>query len=111
MRYGVLGPAGRSASRRMSESSRTDTPAEVEAAWRDGLRALREDRPHDALACLNRVIASGRVNAAIWLGVAMTQQALGDNAGELSALQQALALEPRNLRALIMSGDCHGRAG
>ncbi|THD58270.1 aspartyl/asparaginyl beta-hydroxylase domain-containing protein [Phenylobacterium sp.] len=95
----------------MSESSRTDTPAEVEAAWRDGLRALREDRPHDALACLNRVIASGRVNAAIWLGVAMTQQALGDNAGELSALQQALALEPRNLRALIMTGDCHGRTG
>jgi aspartate beta-hydroxylase len=93
----------------MSVSSQSSLASDVETAWRDGLRALREDRPRDALACLSRVIAGGRANAAIWLGVAMTQRALDERAGELAALQQALALEPRNLRALIMAGDFHDR--
>lgn len=84
---------------------------DLEAAWRDGARALREGRPADALVLLHRITAAGQATSVVWLGVAMAHRALGDGPAELGALGEALKLEPRNIRALMMSGDHHAAAG
>ncbi|THD53841.1 MAG: aspartyl/asparaginyl beta-hydroxylase domain-containing protein [Phenylobacterium sp.] len=78
---------------------------------RDAISALRSHRPEDALELLDQITAAGRGNAAVWLAVAMTHNGLGNPARELAALNEALKLEPRNLRALIMTGDNLAAAG
>ena len=47
----------------------------------------------------------GRADATVWLGVAMAQKALGDAKAHLAALDRVLALDARNMRALMMKGD------
>ena len=79
--------------------------------WQEGARALREGRPHDALARFQKVAAAGRDTATLWIGLAVAHQALGDTAGERAALDRALALEPRNVMALTLAGDHHAEAG
>jgi len=84
--------------------------ADLQAAWRDGAKALREGRPDEALALFSRITGSGGANAAVWVGVAMAQRALGDGPAQRSALEAALRLDPRNLHALMMMGDHHAAA-
>jgi aspartate beta-hydroxylase len=90
-----------------------DPPAnrDPNADWREGARALREGRPGEALAAFRRIIETGPAPAAVWIGVAMAGKALDDPACERAALEQALAQEPRNLHALMMTADHHTRAG
>lgn len=81
------------------------------ADWRVGAQALREGRPAQALAAFRRMVAAGAATAAVFIGMALAQKALGDPAGERAALDEALALEPRNLHALTMRADHHAAAG
>ena len=94
----------------MSES-RTLTPADLQAAWRDGTRALREARPAEAVQQLQLIVQAGDANASVWMGIAMARKAMGDPTGEKAALEAALKLEPKNLRALLMAADHHAAAG
>ena len=84
--------------------------SELQAAWRDGARALREGRAAEALGLFSKITAAGQAPSTVWIGVAMAYRALADRVQELAALQQALSLEPRDIRVLIMVADNHAAA-
>lgn len=95
----------------MTELPRAAAASDLEAAWRDGARALREGRPAEALDLLHQITAAGQATSAVWLGVAIAHRALGDSEKELAALKQGLELDPRDIRALIMTADHYAAAG
>jgi aspartyl/asparaginyl beta-hydroxylase (cupin superfamily) len=78
---------------------------------RQGAEALQQGRTAEARRDLERVTQTGRANGQIWGLLAMACRAEGDAAAEEAALDALLALEPRAMRALIMKGDCRGKAG
>ncbi len=94
----------------MLEPSKSNSATDLQSVWRDGALAIREGRPADALALFQRIIDAGQEATAVWIGVAMAQRQLGDRSNEITALQQALRLDPRDLRALLMAGDHHAAA-
>jgi len=73
-----------------------------------GMAALKSGNRHGARDCFARVIASGQANAAVWLSYA---QSCDDEAEQLRAIDSALGLEPRNLRALLLKADHLARQG
>jgi aspartate beta-hydroxylase len=73
--------------------------------------ALRSGDPGRARALFDEVIAGGGADGAVWLGQALACRALGDNEAKLAALDEALTLNPRDLRALAMKGDHYAEAG
>jgi aspartate beta-hydroxylase len=89
----------------------SSAPADLQAAWNEGTRALRESRPLDAIRAFEVITASGQANAAVWVAVALAHKSAGDAAGQLAALEQARAVDPKDLRALIMTADHHAEAG
>ena len=95
----------------MRATSEPTTTADLQTAWREGARALREGRAAQAVAAFEQIVAAGQPNAAVWIGVALARRALGEAALAMAAVQRAAALEPRNLRALILTGDLHSDAG
>jgi len=95
----------------MSGFTRADPTSDLQAAWRDGARALREGRPADAVVLFRQVAMAGQATSAVWVAVAVAHRALGDGAGERAALEQALALDPRDIRALMMTADNYAAAG
>ena len=86
-------------------SSHTASPADLQAAWNEGTRALREARHADAIRFFQRITASGQATAAVWVAVAIAEKARGDRKAELAALDKARALDPRDIRALNMTAD------
>jgi aspartate beta-hydroxylase len=95
----------------MTESTLAAGASDLKAAWRDGARALREGRPAEALNLLHQITAAGQATSAVWLGVAIAHRTLGDGEKELAALKQGLELDPRDIRALIMTADHYAAAG
>ena len=85
--------------------------AEAEAIARSGMAALQAGRAAEARAAFQKVVDGGHRSAALWLLLAQACRLGGDEAAEARAVEQVLALEPRNLRALLMKGDAFGRAG
>lgn len=77
----------------------------------EGVGALRQGRAAEARASFERVAATGRANAQIWLLLATACRAADDVAAEEAALDRLLALEPRVVRGHIMKGDCRAKAG
>lgn len=67
--------------------------------------ALRRGDARHARELYSRMIAAGRSNAPALLGMAHACRALNDDAGKIGALDQLLAVEPRNIRALILKAD------
>ncbi|MEW5687054.1 MAG: aspartyl/asparaginyl beta-hydroxylase domain-containing protein [Pseudomonadota bacterium] len=86
-------------------------PADLQAAWNEGTRALREARPLDAIRAFEIIAASGQANPAVWVAMALAHKSAGDAAGHLAALESARALDPKDLRALIMTADHYADAG
>lgn len=84
---------------------------EAERILREGISALQHDRPGQAKALFGTVADSGRANVQVWLLLATACRADGDAAGEESALDQVMLMDPRVVRAHIMKGDCRARAG
>ncbi|PZQ64098.1 MAG: hypothetical protein DI570_06630 [Phenylobacterium zucineum] len=89
----------------------TSASADLQAAWNEGTRALREARPLDAIRAFEVIAASGQANAAVWVAMALAHKSAGDAAGQLAALEKARALDPKDLRALIMTADHYADAG
>jgi aspartyl/asparaginyl beta-hydroxylase (cupin superfamily) len=89
----------------------TTTSADLQSAWNEGTRALREARPLDAIRAFEVIAASGQANAAVWVAMALAHKSAGDGAGQLAALDKARAADPKDLRALIMTADHYAEAG
>ena len=70
-----------------------------------GIEALRRGDSRRARESFERVVASGRADASTYLALAYACRSLKDNAAALAAVEKALALEPRNLLALIFKAD------
>lgn len=78
---------------------------------REGLAALRAGNAEQAEALLSQVTEAGGAAAATWLALAFARANRGLAEPALAAVNQALALEPRNLRALLFKGDHLDRMG
>lgn len=78
---------------------------------RDGLAALRAGNAGQAEALLSQVTDAGGAAASTWLALAFARANLGSADAALAAVNEALALEPRNLRALLFKGDHLDRMG
>ena len=87
------------------------TSADLQAAWNEGARALRESRPLDAIQAFEVIAAAGQATAAVWVAMALAHKSAGDVAGQLAALERARAADPKDLRALIMTADHYAEAG
>ena len=70
-----------------------------------GMEALQRGDARRARDTFERIVASGRADAFSYVGLAYSCRNLKDNAGMVAALEKALALEPRNTRALILKAD------
>jgi aspartate beta-hydroxylase len=76
-----------------------------------GIEALRRGDARKARESFERIVAAGQADASAYLGLAYACAGLKDHSAALTAVDRALALEPRNLRALVMKGDCLAKAG
>jgi aspartyl/asparaginyl beta-hydroxylase (cupin superfamily) len=81
------------------------------ALWRDGATALREGRARAALDAFEAMVGGGVDDGAVWLGLALAAKRIGDAERMMEALDQALRLDQRNLRALLMKGDHFAEIG
>ena len=75
------------------------------------LAALRDGRHAEARRLFEEFAASRPGDASAQLGLAYACLGLRDEASAVEAVDRALALDPRNLRALILKGDLLHRAG
>ena len=87
------------------------SPIDVPALARSGMAALRRGDPLGARQSFERIAAAGLADASAFLGLAYACRALRDHAAALVAVDAALALEPRDLRALIFKADQLSIAG
>ena len=87
------------------------TPQEANQLVREGSAALQAGRAAEARAMLERVTAAGFENTELWLLIASVCRAQGDAGGEEAALDRALVLDARQLRAIILKADCRLKAG
>ncbi|HEY0943185.1 MAG TPA: aspartyl/asparaginyl beta-hydroxylase domain-containing protein [Steroidobacter sp.] len=67
--------------------------------------ALQAGDAGSARAHFERIVASGQANAGVLAGLALACQSLKDEPAMLAALERALAIDPHNIRALVMKGD------
>jgi aspartyl/asparaginyl beta-hydroxylase (cupin superfamily) len=86
-------------------------PDDVELLVQAARLALRARAFALACAWLERAAARQPEQPALWLQLAMARRASRNVDGELAALQQALTLNPYDLMALLMRGDCLLQAG
>jgi aspartyl/asparaginyl beta-hydroxylase (cupin superfamily) len=76
-----------------------------------GARALRAGAWIEARDAFAAIAAAGRADASVFVALAMAERGLGDAEGARKALGEALARDPANLRALIVSADLEAEAG
>ena len=76
-----------------------------------GIEALRQGDARKARESFERIVAAGEADASAYLGLAYACAGLKDHPAARAAVDRALALEPRNLRALIMKADHLAAAG
>lgn len=67
--------------------------------------ALAKREGAAARELLDTLVAAGRADARAWLLMAQARRLLGDRAGEGEAIDNALALAPKDLTALLAKGD------
>ena len=70
-----------------------------------GIEALRLGDARKARESFERIVAAGQADASAYMGLAYACAGLKDHPAARAAVDRALALEPRNLRALIMKAD------
>ena len=79
--------------------------ADISNLRRDGAEALRRGDVRAARASFERLAAAGQADINIWLGLAGSCGRLGDMAAAHAAADKALAIDARNLRALMVKAD------
>jgi hypothetical protein len=70
-----------------------------------GAEALRRGDARAARESFSKALDAGRIDAAGLLGLAYACRMLKDTQGESVAVERLLALDPRNVRGLILKGD------
>jgi aspartyl/asparaginyl beta-hydroxylase (cupin superfamily) len=70
-----------------------------------GIDALRRGNARQARESFERIAAAGKADASICIALALACRNLEDPIAALAALEQALTLEPRNVRALVLKAD------
>lgn len=80
--------------------------AQIEALVRGAATALQRGEAAQARQSLEQVTATGRGNIQIWLLLALACKGTNDVAAEEHAVDAALKIDPANIRALILKGDC-----
>ncbi len=81
------------------------SPIDVRVLAQSGIAALRSGDAEGARKTFERISAAGLADASAFLGLAYACSALRDRAAALAAVDRALALEPRNVRALLFKAD------
>ncbi|MET0535321.1 MAG: aspartyl/asparaginyl beta-hydroxylase domain-containing protein [Steroidobacter sp.] len=81
------------------------SPDEIRRLAEAGTAALQVGDARTARKHFEQIVATGQANAGVWLALALACNALGDQVAMLPALERALALDPHNIRALVMKGD------
>ena len=84
---------------------------DVRAQARAGVEALRGGDPGRARSLFQAIVAGGHGDGQVWLGLAYAARDLKDEAGKLEAIEQALAHEPKSVRALMLKADHFAEAG
>jgi aspartate beta-hydroxylase len=85
--------------------------AEAENIGTDGVAALRRGDGPAARAAFEKLVDLGHGAPQVRLFLAEACRLLGDQAGEASALDAVLTIDPRHVPALLKRGDLHARAG
>jgi aspartate beta-hydroxylase len=80
-------------------------PIDARALAQSGVEALRRGDPRSARESFERILAAGQADASTCLALAHACRALKKHAAARAAVDKALALEPRNLLALIFKAD------
>ena len=70
-----------------------------------GAAALQTGDAATARRCFEQIVANGQADASVWLALAQACQSLKDHVAMLAAVEKVLAIDPHNLRALVMKGD------
>ena len=81
------------------------SPQEINALATAAMTSLQSGNAADAADRFQRIISSGGANRDIWLGLAIAHHTQGKLDDMIDALDQVLAEDPTNLRALVMKGD------
>ena len=109
----ILQPVARQNTATHADPARiTETPetmsqpqSEVEKHGRAGIAALRSGDVSGARTAFSAAVAAQPGNLDAWLGLAFACAKLGDDTAALAAVDRALQIEPRHLRALIFKAD------
>ena len=78
---------------------------DARALAQSGIIALQRGDPQAARQSFERIVAAGQADASAFLGLAYACSGLKDQKSALVAIDAALSLEPRNLRALMFKAD------
>jgi aspartate beta-hydroxylase len=89
----------------------TTSSNDARALAASAMQALRNGDAIDAKRLFEQIIALAAADASAFLGLAYACRRLNDSAATLKAIDQALRLEPKNLRALIFKADHLAAAG
>ena len=84
---------------------RTPTRREARSFARDGAEALSRGDASAARELFTKAVAAGRGTVSVLLGLSRACRVLNDGSGSMSAVDRALAVEPHNVRALILKAD------
>lgn len=87
------------------------TRAEADQRLRAGVAALGRGDLAAARRDVEPVTVSPHANLQAWLILAIAANLSGDTATAETAADQVLAIEPANMRGLIVKGDCRAAAG
>lgn len=81
------------------------SPIDVQGLTRDAVSALQSGDALRARSLFERAVKSPEADTSVWLGLAFACARVGDRKATLDAVDRALKLDPRNLRALVFKGD------
>ena len=76
-----------------------------------GAQALGRGDFAGARALFEQIVATGRADGPVFLGLAVAARGQGDSGAMLAALDRLLAIDPRHLRGLMMKADHFAAAG
>lgn len=96
---------------RLYESILKREPGNPQATNSLGMIALDRRDFSGAEALFKQAAAADPKESALWLNVAKAQRLQGDDDGERSSLEAALAIDQRNFMALVRKAELHERLG
>ena len=96
---------------RLNPLTMSTPPIDARVLAQSGVDALRRGDARAARESFERIVTAGQADASSCVGLAYACRRLDDKAAALVAVDKALALEPRNLRALMFKADQLAESG